>query len=95
METTQNRALAADDVNYDEAPVAQMEIEDVEYRIDAGRGSAVAVSMRAAGKWSWELVGEGKWDGVRLKAKPLPHSVVSQLERALAAAMRERAELGS
>jgi hypothetical protein len=51
--------------------------------VDAGYRGAIAVSERAVGAWSWALVAEGKWDGIRLKAKALDRSVVLALEKAL------------
>ena len=80
-------------VSFDEAPIVQLEIEGVEYRIDTGFGSAVAISSRDEGTWAWTVLTEGKWDGLRLRARPLDRSVTAVLERALALAMRERAEL--
>jgi hypothetical protein len=93
METTANQ-VSAGSVSYDEAPVAQVEVEGVSYRVDAGRGSAIAVSRRGEGTWEWTPVLEGNWDGVRLKAKGLERAVVNVLEQALKAASREQAELG-
>lgn len=76
-------------VNYDESPVAQLEVEGIEYRVDPGLGSAVAISKRDVGDWQWTAVIEGRWDGTRLRAKGLGHPIVSELERALAKATRE------
>ncbi|HEX6765427.1 MAG TPA: hypothetical protein VF103_08120 [Polyangiaceae bacterium] len=36
--------------------------------------------------WSWSLVAEGRWDGVRLRAKALDRTVVAALEKALLSA---------
>jgi hypothetical protein len=80
--------LAAGAVNFDEAPIVQASIEGVEYRIDTGFGSIVAISTRAEGTWAWTVLGEGKWDGRRLRAKPLERSVTAILEQALVAAAR-------
>jgi hypothetical protein len=93
MEITENPE-AAGGVNYDDLPIAQEEIDGVDYRIDAGRGSAVAISCREVGSWRWAFVSEGRWDGVRLRAKGLGHPVVAPLERALATVMTERQERG-
>jgi len=73
-------------VDYDFPPIAELEIDGTLYRLDAGFRGAVAVSGRTAGTWTWALVAEGKWDGVRLKAKALDRAVVSRLEQALRAA---------
>lgn len=82
-------AQKPDAVNYDDAPVAELELEGYQYRVDPGRGSAVAISKREAGQWAWTTVSEGRWDGSRLRAKGLGHPVVAQLECALAQAMRQ------
>jgi hypothetical protein len=93
MEITENQS-GAGSVNYDDVPIAQEEIEGTDYRIDAGLGSAVAISRRESGSWRWAFVAEGRWDGVRLRAKGLGHPVVAPLERALARVMSERQEQG-
>ena len=90
METNATQMSQAS-VSYDGAPVAQIEVDGVSYRVDAGRGSAVAISRRHEGSWEWTLLLEGKWDGVRLKAKGIDRDVVIALERALAEATREQA----
>lgn len=79
----QTSALAVD---YDFAPVAELELEGTAYRVDAGFRGAVAISERTSGSWAWVLVAEGRWDGVTLKAKALERSVVAAIERALRAA---------
>lgn len=79
-------------VSYDEAPVAELTIGEVDYRVDAGRGSAVAVSHRPSGSWTWSFLVEGRWDGSRLKAKTLDFEVLKALAEALAGASRELAE---
>jgi hypothetical protein len=74
-------------VSYESAPIAQVELDGVEYRVDVGRGSAVAISERETGTSTWSFRTEGKFDGLRLKAKILDFPVVSTLERALKAAV--------
>ena len=76
-------------IEYDSAPVAELELEGTQYRLDPGFRGAIAVSARAPGTWSWALVAEGSWDGVRLKAKALERGVVAELEKALRAAAQE------
>ena len=85
MVTTRD-PLTAGAVNFDETPIVQAVIEGVEYRIDTGFGSAVAISSRAEGTWDWTVLAEGKWDGLRLRSKPIDRSVTAILEQALAAA---------
>jgi hypothetical protein len=92
MEIAPDRALSAATVNYDDTPITQVEVDGTDYRVDAGHGSAVAVSRREAGTWEWAPVTEGRWDGSRLRAKGLDHDVVVALDAAVAQAMSERAE---
>lgn len=94
MQIKPDRAAATANVNHDETPIVQLEIEGVDYRIDTGFGSALAISSRAGGTWDWAVLAEGRWDGVRLRAKPLERPLVAVLERALAAAMADRDEAG-
>jgi hypothetical protein len=74
---------AESSIDYDAPPVAELELGEIQYRVDPGFRGAIAVSQRATGTWSWSLVAEGKWDGIRLKAKPLDRSVTQALEKAL------------
>lgn len=73
-------------VDYDSQPVAELELGDTQYRLDPGFRGAIAVSARESGTWSWSVVAEGNWDGVRLKAKALDRAVVAELEKALRSA---------
>ncbi len=88
------KQLSADEVNYEEAPIVTLAVDGIEYRIDTGHGSAIAISQRQQGTWDWTPVAEGRWDGSRLHAKCLDHHVNVALAEALSAAMREREELG-
>ncbi len=76
-------------IDYDSVPVAELELGGTRYRIDPGFRGAVAVSARAPDTWCWALVAEGRWDGVRLKAKALDRGLVAELEKALRAAAQE------
>jgi hypothetical protein len=89
-ENSGNSRKADVTVSYESPPVAELEVDGVDYRVDPGRNSAIAVSQREVGSYVWNFVVEGNWDGVRLKAKGLPHSVVSLLERALKSASADR-----
>jgi len=84
------KQLSADGVNYEEAPIVTLAVNGIEYRIDTGQGSAVAISQRQQGTWDWTPVTEGSWDGSRLRAKCLDHQVNTALAEALRAAMGER-----
>lgn len=87
-----NQETPGETVHYEGTPIAEQEIDGVEYRVDAGRGSLVAVSRRESGTWAWGLVGEGRWDGVRLKVKGLDHAVTARLGQTLLQAMRDSNE---
>lgn len=78
-------------IDYDSPPVAELELDGTQYRLDPGFRGAVAVSSRATDTWSWSLVAQGKWDGVRLKAKELHRDIVAALEKALRAVAEDNA----
>lgn len=80
---------AASSIDFDHPPVAEIEVDGARYRVDVGLGTAVAVSRRAAGSWSWQLLAEGRWDGVRLKAKEVDRLVVDALAKALRTAAED------
>jgi hypothetical protein len=94
MEIEPNRQVSATSINYDDQPIVQAQIDGVDYRVDTGLGSAVAISSREAGTWAWTPVAEGRWDGRRLRARKLDHPVASRLGEALAEAMSQRDEQG-
>lgn len=94
MQPPEIAAVSADSVSYDGPPLAQLEVDGMDYRLDPGRGSSVAISRRESGSWDWRPVTEGRWDGSRLRAKGLEHQVVAALADALAAAMRELRQEG-
>lgn len=75
-------------VNYDEAPVLELELSGTIYRLDAGRGSVLAVSRRKPGSWDWSLWTEARWDGSRLRSKAFDFEVGNALGRAVAELMR-------
>lgn len=77
---------AKSSVDYDFPPVAELVVDETEYRVDPGFRGAIAISARASGTWAWALLAEGQWDGVRLKAKSLERTIVLALEKALRAA---------
>ncbi len=78
-------------IDYDAPPAAELELDGTQYRLDPGFRGVIAVSARTPGTWSWSLVAQGRWDGVRLKAKELHRDIVGALEKALRAAVEERA----
>lgn len=91
IETTDSQVPGGESVSYEAAPVAEVQVGELEYRVDAGLGTAVAISRREAGASVWAPIAQGRWDGVRLRAKALEHPVTSALERALSLVQRDDA----
>lgn len=74
-------------VNYEESPLIELEIEGTDYRLDAGRaGTALCISTRPSGSWSWVFRGEARWQAKVLRCKAFDRDVLTELSRALAAA---------
>jgi hypothetical protein len=74
-------------VNYEEAALLELEIEGTDYRLDVGRaGTALCISTRPSGSWSWVFRGEAKWQNGVLRCKAFDRRVLSQLSTALAEA---------
>lgn len=92
MQNIETNNVSTDTVSYEEAPIAEIEVEGIEYRVDVGQGSAVALSCRDAGTWTWAPLAEGRWDGSRLRAKGLGFEVVNALSQALLRATRDQGE---
>ena len=86
MKTQQETPEGEPSIDYDHPPVAELEVDGAHYRVDAGLGADVAVSRRTEGSWIWEQLAQGRWDGVRLKAKPLDRLLVDALAKALRSA---------
>jgi hypothetical protein len=86
--------VSVDSVSYEEAPLTEIEVDGIDYRLDPGRGCSVAVSRRIPGTWDWTPVAEGRWDGSRLRAKGLEPEIVAALADALGAAVRARGKDG-
>jgi hypothetical protein len=77
-------------VNYESDPVLEVEIEGIDYRIDAGKqGTALCISTRPPGAWDWDYLGEAQWDAMGLRCKALPRTLREQLSRALRAALED------
>ena len=76
------------EVNYDSAPVAEAELDGIDYRIDTGRqGTALCISSRASGTWDWTFESEARWDGSSLRSTVIERPVLVKLSEALRAAM--------
>jgi hypothetical protein len=92
-DASSEEAFGADgSVNTDEAPIVELVVDGVAYRVDAGHGSAVAISKRAEGSWAWRTVTEGRFDGTRLRAPALSHAIREALGRELIVAQRNQAD---
>jgi len=81
-------AAGEDDVvNYEEAALLELEMNDVDYRLDVGRaGTALCISTRPSGSWAWSFRGEARWQNNVLRCKAFDREVLTQLSRALAEA---------
>jgi hypothetical protein len=85
-----SEAVSGGPVNYESAPLLEVEIGDTEYRVDAGKqGTALCISTRQAGSWDWSFGGEARWDVRSLRCKAFPRSVLEPLSRALANALSD------
>jgi hypothetical protein len=79
-------------VNYDSPALVEVEIEGVDYRLDAGKqGTALCISTRPAGSWDWTFGAEARWDVGSLRSKAFDRRTLDQLSRAFKAAL-EKAE---
>ena len=79
-------------VNYDSAPLVEVEIEGTDYRLDAGKqGTALCISTRASGSWDWAFGAEARWDVGSLRCKSFERRTLDQLSRAFKEAL-ERGE---
>lgn len=77
-------------VNYESDPVLEVEIEGLDYRVDAGKqGTALCISTRPPGAWDWEYLGEAQWDAMGLRCKALPRPLREQLSQALRASLED------
>jgi hypothetical protein len=72
-------------VNYDEPAQLEMEIDGTDYRLDVGRaGTALCISTRPTGNWSWVFRGEARWQLNTLRCKAFDREVLQRLSKALA-----------
>lgn len=71
-------------VNFDEAALLELELDGTDYRLDAGRaGTALCISTRPSGTWSWTFRGEARWQANVLRCKAFDRTVLSRLGQAL------------
>jgi hypothetical protein len=77
-------------VNYEEAALLELEIDGTDYRLDIGRaGTAMCISTRPSGSWSWVFRGEARWQLNTLRCKAFERDVLSRLSSALAEAAND------
>jgi len=82
-----DEAAGESPVNYEEAALLEIELDGTDYRIDVGRaGTALCISTRPSGSWSWVFRGEAKWQVSQLRCRALDRDVLTRLSRALAEA---------
>jgi hypothetical protein len=87
MASSDHAAVDDGAVNYEESPLLELEIDGTEYRLDAGRaGTALCISTRPSGSWSWVFRGEARWQAKVLRCKAFDRTVLTELSSALAAA---------
>lgn len=80
----------SDAVNYDSDALLEIELDGVEYRLDAGKqGTALCISTRIPGSWDWTYLGEAKWDAFSIRCPGLERKTREQLAQALKAAMAD------
>ena len=85
--SSSDEAAGESPVNYEEAALLELEIDGTDYRIDVGRaGTALCISTRPSGSWSWVFRGEAKWQVSQLRCRALDRDVLTRLSRALAEA---------
>ncbi len=71
-------------VNFEESALFELEIDGTQYRMDAGRaGTALCISTRPQGSWSWVFRGEARWQAKVLRCKAFDRDVLLQLSKAL------------
>jgi hypothetical protein len=74
-------------VNYEEAALLELELDGTDYRLDVGRaGTALCISTRPSGSWSWVFRSEARWQAGVLRCKAFDRPVLSRLSAALAEA---------
>lgn len=73
-------AVPESPVNYDDEGLLEVSVEDTLYRFDAGKqGTALCLSSRSEGSWSWHFLGELRWDGRDLRSRALDRRLLGQL----------------
>ena len=71
-------------VNYDESGLVEVELDEVLYRLDAGKqGTALCISTRPGDSWRWRFHGEARWDGRTLRSKAFDRRLLDRLSKEL------------
>lgn len=79
---------SSDAVNYDSPALVEVEIDGVDYRLDAGKqGTALCISTRPAGSWDWSFAGEARWDVGSLRSKGFERRTLDKLSAAFKTAL--------
>jgi len=82
-----DEAAGESPVNYEEAALLELELDGTDYRLDVGRaGTALCISTRSSGSWSWAFRGEARWQLNTLRCKAFDRGVLTRLSSALAEA---------
>ncbi len=83
-EDAEGGAEANGAVNYDEAGLVEVELDQVLYRLDAGKqGTALCISTRKGDSWRWRFHGEARWDGRTLRSKSFDRRLLERLSKEL------------
>ncbi len=84
-DTEQAEGSEESPVNFDEAALLELELDGTDYRFDSGRaGTALCISTRPSGSWSWTFRGEARWQAKVLRCKAFDRTVLARLAAALA-----------
>ena len=80
-------------VDYERGALVELELEGVEYRLDAGRhGTILCTSGRVPGLTQWRVLSEARWNGCSLRARAVAPVIAERLSAAFAR-VAESAEL--
>jgi len=72
-------------IDYERGALVELEIEGVEYRLDAGRhGTSLCISGRVPGLTRWRVLGEARWNGRSLRARAVEPVIAERLSAAFA-----------
>ena len=82
--TAEEPEAAEGAVNYDEPALVEVELDEVDYRLDSGRaGTALCISTRPSGTYNWTFRGEARWQTNVLRCKAFDRTILTRLSQAL------------